>query len=129
MCGSRPDPVESVRVVGTRYMDIWTREEMQALKERCYGDLSEDDYKLLLERCVALRSAVNLTLQLVTLCCIGAGCRYGPVPRWVLEQTRSIDKEKWFERLDKAVESKDAVRADGCASSALPLQESSWPAV
>ncbi len=36
-------------------------------------------------------------------------CRYGPIPRWVLEQTLHIPKAQWFVPLFTAVESKDAI--------------------
>ena len=65
-------------------MDRWSTDKMSALKAKCYPNLPREDYDRLL-------------------------MIYGPIPRWVLEQTyeSSSRRNQWSSHMDKALGTTD----------------------
>lgn len=83
----------------TLYMDRWSVDEMLAVKNRCYPTLSSKNFDQLLQW-------------------------YGPIPRYVLEQTRIKPDVQWRDKMDEALSSTDINKSllsvAASASSAAP---------
>lgn len=83
-------------------MDRWSKEEMVAIKSKYYPHLSESSFQELLMRYVfpgTMLRFCNVDCPLIV--------RYGPIPRWVVEQTGSSDQIQWFQHINSALDSTD----------------------
>ena len=86
-------------------MDRWSYVEMLAVKNRSYPSLSEEAFCELMKWCVSILLGEYCVVTELF------GHRYGPIPRYVFEQTRDKDQCQWNIKITTALNSTDLYKS------------------